>query len=93
MKGGGVAAVFGFMTTSSGIRMTTQCVIMLYKCVSVCQCLFCVFVFVSASAGSFTLVDIKLFKRKINTSLNSFFFLKKLCSVENDVKLHKYERQ
>lgn len=42
--GGGecVAAVFGFMTTSSGIRMTTECVVMLYKCVSVCQYIFCV---------------------------------------------------
>lgn len=70
----GVAAVFGFMTTSSGIRMTAECVIMLYKCVSVCQYLFCVFA--SASAGSFTLVDIKPFKHKINTSLNSLFLKK-----------------
>lgn len=36
-----------------------------------CQYIFCVFA--SASAGSFTLVEINLFKYKINTSLNSFF--------------------
>lgn len=56
-----VAAVFGFMTTSSGIQMTTECVITLYKCVYlffwVIACLIsCIFFH---SVGIFILMDIK----------------------------------